>query len=220
LIAVTTAELSSIVIENNEIYRNGYAEGTHTVTCNDSSWNPTPPYNSPKHCHGVYISDFGCNGTNNINITNNYIHDHGGRGVSWNGQGCSSHMKNTLVTGNTFENNSVNIILWYNVRGADISNNTFILNSVPQTDDTSHGQFGIQTSSHNEIKHNIFSSNNPNLQNMQTWDSTSVNNYVNYNSWAISSQWWKWKGSWRKDFRKEYQKLTGWDKNGIVKYIR
>ena len=213
IIAVTSAELSNITIEGNEIYRNGYALADNDVTCNDAGWGG----DSPKHCHGIYISDFGCNGTDNIDILDNHIHDHGGRAIQWNGEGCSSKMKNTLVQGNTLENNSRNIILWHNVEDAVINDNDFIASSFPETDDTSHGHFSIINSPGNTITNNRFYSDLTTYEQLQMLDSGSdVGMTVDGNIWGYRNTSWKWDNSWRSDFDTDYLSVSGWDSGGCT----
>ncbi|MGH7849176.1 MAG: right-handed parallel beta-helix repeat-containing protein, partial [Thermodesulfobacteriota bacterium] len=110
---------SGITIEGNTIESNGSGDGDCVI---DGEY-------SPKHCHGIYISDYDCTGLEDILIRNNHIIGHPGRGIQWNGAGCDSKMRNTIVEGNLIENNSWGLALFYNVEGAVISDNVFISNS-------------------------------------------------------------------------------------------
>lgn len=106
-------------IRNNYIHDNLYqgiliiSADNIIVECNTISDNGVDPgecefddVSSPKHCHGIYMSDFECAGIDSTVIRNNHIYGHGGRGILWNGQGCGSEISDTIVDGNLIENNS------------------------------------------------------------------------------------------------------------------
>ena len=119
-------------------------------------------------------------------------------------------------TGNTIENNSWGLAMYYNVEGSEIKNNKFINNKRPHTDDSNWTFMGIWKSKNNKIEGNLFSSSLDDFSPLEVFDSISTHNKVNRNVWKIRSQDWKWIGDWRDDFSREYQKVTGWDKDGTV----
>ena len=196
---------SNITIEDNIIENNGSAKGSCIV---DGQY-------SPKHCHGIYISDYYCAGLQNIVIRNNHIIGHPGRGIQWNGAGCDSKMSNTIVEGNIIENNSWGMALFYNVEGAIIKNNIFMSNTRPDTDDITWTFIGIWGSNNNTIESNEFYSSLSDLAPLEVFDSVSADNFVNNNFWRTSSEDWVWMGSWRSDW-KNYPAVTGWDIDGDI----
>ncbi len=205
---ILVVSTDNTLIEGNTIRNNGTCPGC----CSNPEWGGT----SPKHCHGIYLSDFKCKGVNNTTIRKNRISGHGGRGIQWNGAECSNTMKNTLVDENTIENNSWGMAMYYNVEGAIIRNNRFINNTRPKTDDKTWTFIGIWGSQNNTIVENEFSSTLDDFSPLQVFDRTSSKNMVDRNVWQSIDQSWKWNGLSRKNFAKEYQKITGWDKNGTV----
>lgn len=212
LIAVTDSEITDVTIDGNNVEYNGYDSGNN-ITCAKEEWGGE----SPKHCHGIYISDFSCFGTDDITITGNTLANHGGRGIQWNGEGCETKMLNTLVQGNTFENNSHNIILWYNVENAVINDNDFIATGFPETDDTSHGHFTIMNSPGNTITNNTFYSDITTYEQLQMLDTGSdVGMTVDGNIWGYRNTSWKWDNSWRSDFDSNYTSVSSWDVNGCT----
>lgn len=217
LVIASSVELVNVTIDNNTIEYNGFTDDGITSECKDASWNPTPPHISQKHCHAVYFSDFGCSGMDGMTITNNILRNHAGRGIQWNGQGCSSKMVNSVVTGNTIENNSYGLALWYNVDDSIITENEFIMNSHPTSDDTSHGHFDIQSSLGNTIKNNTFFSNNSSLQTVQ-FRQTQSGNDIDENVWGYASTHWKWNDSWRTDFDTNFMSVTGFETNGCISH--
>ena len=104
------------------------------------------------------MSDFECTGINNTVIRNNHIFGHGGKGILWNGFGCGSEISNTVVKGNLIENNSWGIALFHNVTNAQITNNIFINDSRPNTNDVDWSFIGIWESRNNTITKNEFHS--------------------------------------------------------------
>lgn len=195
----------NIIVEGNKIKDNGVATGQCLFD----------GVSSPKHCHGVYISDYKCTGADNIVIRGNYISGHGGRGIQWNGQGCASRMDNTVVEGNRIENNSWGLALFYNVWGAVIRNNKFINKVRPNTDDTSWTFMGIWGSQNNTIEGNVFYSTLTDFSPLEVFDSASANNAVNNNVWKSKYPRWKWEDSWRSDWM-DYKAVTGWGKDSEI----
>jgi parallel beta-helix repeat protein len=204
---ILVVSTSDVFIEGNTIEYNGTDPGA----CYDSSWGGE----SPKHCHGVYISDFHCAGMSNITIRGNVLSNNPGRGIQWNGEGCSSKMRNTLVENNIIENNSWGIVLWYNVEDSVIRNNTFVLEKYPVTSDTSHTFIGILRSTDNAFRNNIFYSTRSDVAPLQTFDMNSDQNTIDYNLWKVNTNSWVWRGSWRGDFGSNYKSITGWDSNSL-----
>ncbi|MEQ9617884.1 MAG: right-handed parallel beta-helix repeat-containing protein [Deltaproteobacteria bacterium] len=195
----------NIVIESNTIAYNGVDPGE----CQFDG------VSSPKHCHGIYMSDFECSGIDNIVIRNNYILGHGGRGIQWNGQGCQSKMTDTLVDGNLIENNSWGLALYYNVEGAVITNNIFIGDSRPNTDDVDWTFIGIWKSQDNTITNNEFHTSLPDFAAVQVYDSESEDSFVDNNIWRVAGTLWIWNGDKRSDWQ-NYRDITGWDLNSNI----
>lgn len=209
LIPVTNVELSGIKVHNNEIYHNGQDEATGDNTCRDGT--------NPKLCHGIYISDSGCNGTDGIEVTDNHIHDHAGRALQFNGEGCASWMDGTIVTGNTFENNSWNMVLFYQVRNSVITGNTFILNSWPTTNDSKHTHIAFYDSPNNTFYDNTLSATNSSVLAIRIMDEASeTQTSVDLNDWTQQGNGWTWNGSDRTDFSTQYKSVTGWDASGTI----
>ena len=170
---------------------------------------------SPRHCHGVYMSDWFCEGSRNVTIRSNIVRNHGGTAVQWNGLGCSSVMENNLLENNLFENNSWGIAMFYQVTGSVIRNNTFVMESYPNTNDTIHPFIAIYGSERNVIRNNIFRSSRSDVYGIYVQDERSSANDYDFNLWDISSEWWKWKGSWRDGFSNNYRSQTGWGDNSL-----
>lgn len=189
----------NVIIEGNTIRNNGAGTGQCLFD----------GVQSVRHCHGIYISDYFCAGTDNIVIRHNYIAGHGGRGIQWNGAGCASKMTHTLVEKNRIENNSWGMAIYYNVEHAVIKDNVFINRVRPRTNDTSWTFIGIWGSENNVVKNNIFYSTLPDFSALEVFDSESANNDVNNNLWKSEYTWWKWNGSWRSDWE-NYKAVTGW----------
>ncbi|MEQ9618987.1 MAG: right-handed parallel beta-helix repeat-containing protein [Deltaproteobacteria bacterium] len=201
----------NITIENNIIESNGTGKGE----CYNKDWRGS----SPKHCHGIYLSDFECKGISGVAIRGNVIRNHGGRGIQMNGSKCSTWIENLDIEKNLIEDNSWGMAIYHHVRNSRITNNKFILEKYPSTDDTSHTHLGIWKSSNNEIQNNYFQSANPGVAALEVFDAESADNSVDYNTWKIKSGDWKWNDSWRNDFQSQYQRTTGWDENGkIINY--
>jgi len=203
-----------LVVSTNDIFVNGNTieyNGTDNGTCIISG------EFSPKHCHAIYLSDFSCEGLDNVTIRGNLLSNQGGRGIQWNGSSCSSSvkMRNTLVENNILENNSWGIVLYYNVENSLIRNNTFVQESYPDTNDSSHTFISIWRSTGNIVANNIFYSTRDDVSGVQIRDSESTQNTFDYNLWKVENEWWVWEGSWRGDFN-NYQNVTGWDGNSIM----
>ena len=205
---ILVVSTDNITIENNIIEWNGTGKGE----CYSEDWGGS----SPKHCHGIYLSDYKCEGISGVTIRGNVLRNHGGRGILMNGLKCSSWIENLDIEKNLIENNSWGMAIYHRVRDSRIKNNRFILEKYPSTDDTSHAHLGIWKSSNNEIQNNYFESSNPGAAALEVFDMESADNSVDYNTWKIKSGYWKWNDSWRNDFQDEYQKMSGWDKNGKI----
>jgi len=170
---------------------------------------------SPKQCHGIYLSDSECSGISDVTIRGNVISNHGGRGIQWNAEGCSSVIENTLVENNIFENNSWGMVMYYNVERSVVRNNTFVLEKYPSTNDTTHTFIGIYGSTDNIFKNNIFHSTRNDVTAVMIKDNASAQNTFDYNLWKVSANLWEWKDSTRTDFSSQYRSITGWDKGGL-----
>lgn len=136
----------NIVVEGNAISDNGVDPG-------ECEFNGV---SSPKLCQGVYMSDFECTGIKNTVIRDNHIFGHGGRGILWNGFGCRSEISNTVVDGNLIENNSWGIALFHDATDPQITNNIFINDLRPNTNDVDWTFIGIWGSENNTITSNEF----------------------------------------------------------------
>jgi len=217
---------SNNIIRNNFIHDNNYQgvlivnSGNNIIENNKISNNGTNPgacifdgASSPKHCHGIYISNYECGGESNGNIIlNNHILNHGGRGIQWNGSGCKNRIERTVVEGNRIENNSWGIVLYYGVYNSVIRNNTFISKSRPGSDDGTHTLIGIYGSQNNLIEDNILDAELPDVSGLFVFDETSSKNRVDNNKWKLVSRNWIWEGKRRRDW-KNYRSVTGWGKN-------
>ena len=205
LIAATTSEISNVLVENNIVESNGFEPGS------GDSYSGI----SLKNVHGIYISDFACVGTSDITISNNTITGHGGRAIQWNGEGCGTKMRGTIVEDNLIEDNSWGMALFYNVEGALITNNIFISDSRPETNDTFWTFFGIWGSENNTITDNSFTSTLPDITALIVVDEQSTHNTVDENTWDFPGNAWIWEGVERTDWT-SYPDVTGWDLNGDI----
>jgi parallel beta-helix repeat protein len=205
---------SNTVIENNKIAENGVDPGE----CLRDG------VSSPKHCHGIYFSNFNCAGANSKNtVRYNHVSGHGGAAVQFNGLDtvvCPDSFTGNDISYNQFIDNAVGMNLYYKFDGNDIKNNTFIVTQIPNTNENSPSFLAIWRSENNNIKSNVFYSNEAGFHALEVYDSISANNNVNGNLWMIERDWWKWDGSWRSDFNGSggtgYQSKSGWDANGYV----
>jgi len=195
---------SDVLIRGNVIEKNGI----------DSSACP-----SGKNCHGIYMSNFLCTGVSNITIKRNVINDHPGRGIQFNGAGCSSKMNDMLVENNLLENNSWGMVMYYNVERAVVRNNTVVIQSYPSTNDSNHTFVGIYGSASNIFKNNIFYSTRTDVSAVFIIDSTSANNTFDYNMWKVNTNNWQYKGSSRSDFTSKFASVTGWEGDGAVNTV-
>ena len=224
---------SNNIIRNNYIHDNDYQgilivnSGNNIIENNKISDNGTKPgsckfknISSPRHCHGIYISNFKCGGGNNGNIIrNNHLMNHGGTGIQWNGLGCKDRIERTVVEGNRIENNSWGIVLYHGVYDSVIRDNTFISRSIPETDDKNHTLIGIYGSQNNLIENNTLLAELPNVSGLFVYGETSSNNRVNKNHWTLRSNKWIWEGDWRDDWE-NYTSVTGWGKNSEFNTIK
>jgi len=194
------------IIEHNKIAHNGTAPGKCVMKGSSS----------PRHCHGIYISQYKCGGGSNGNvIRSNHILNHGGSGIQWNGDGCTNRFLNTVVEKNRFENNSWRLALYYGVDNSSIKHNNFISHSRPNTNNTSYPFISIWGSENNTIESNTFYATMSDTSGIQVYYTESENNIVNKNMWKLNYSWWVWAGTWRDDWL-AYQQATGWDKDGEV----
>ena len=196
ILVVSTGD---IFIEGNTVNNNGTAQGA----CYGESWGGE----SPRHCHGLYISNYTCAGAPNITVRGNKFRNHGGTGIAWNGSSCTSKIRNTLVENNILENNSWGMSFYYNVEGSVIRNNTLVIEDYPETDNTSHNFIVMWESSGNEIRNNIFYSTREDVLGVRIKDEKSTQNVFDNNLWHIKSRLWVWGGHWRKDFNTEFENV-------------
>jgi len=199
---VLLISVNDILIEGNTIEYNGTDPGA----CYDRAWGGE----SPRHCHAVYLSDYSCTGLANVTISGNILRNQGGRGITWNGLGCVSKSTNTVVDSNMIENNSWGMAVYYNVEGAKITNNVFINNSRPDTNDVDWTFIGIWGSSGNTITNNEFHTVMPEVAAIQVYDNKSKENDVNNNVWRTAGTLWIWGGERRTDWE-NYPGISGWD---------
>ncbi len=197
---------NDVLIEGNTIEYNG----TDPNTCLNGEG-----VSDPKHCHAVYISDYSCTGASDITIRGNVLSNQGGSGVNFNGHGCSSRMKNTLIENNIIENTHYGVGMWYSVQDSVVVNNTFVVKQVPITDASTHAFVAVWGSTGNIFKNNIFYSDRGDVQGIQINDSESAQNTFDYNLWNVNDETWVWRDSWRSDFSSNYRAETGWDGNGL-----
>lgn len=195
---------SDVLVRGNTIEKNG----TDQTACP-----------SGKNCHGIYMSDYLCTGVSNITIKRNVINDHPGRGIQFNGAGCSSKMNDMLVENNLLENNSWGMVMYYNVERAVVRNNTVVIQSYPSTNDSNHTFVGIYGSASNIFKNNIFYSTRTDVSAVFIIDSTSANNTFDYNMWKVNTNNWQYKGSSRSDFTSKFASVTGWEGDGAVNTV-
>ncbi len=216
-----------ITIQDNWIHHNKYG-GILIVSTSDVlvrgnvvEKNGIDPDACPsgKNCHGIYMSDYLCTGVSNITIKRNVINDHPGRGIQFNGAGCSSKMNDMLVENNLLENNSWGMVMYYNVERAVVRNNTVVIQSYPSTNDSNHTFVGIFGSASNIFKNNIFYSTRTDVSAVFILDSTSANNTFDYNMWKVNNNVWQYKGSSRSDFTSKFASVTGWEGDGAVNTV-
>jgi len=213
-------------IEDNWIHHNKY-QGVFVMSTSDVlirgnviEKNGIDPTACPsgKNCHGVYVSNYLCNGASNVTIKRNVINDHPGRGVQFNGEDCSSKIGNALIENNLLENNSWGMVLYRNVERVVVRNNTVVIQSYPSTNDSDHTFIGIFGSANNIIKNNIFYSTRSDVGGPFIYDSQSTNNTFDYNMWKVNSNYWQYNGG-RSDFSSKFSSASGWDRNGTVNTV-
>lgn len=123
---ILLVSVSDYTIEGNRISANG-------KDCYNSGWGGV----SPKHCHGIYESNYTstcANMTGGV-VKNNLIEDNPGIGVSMNGQQCQSRwIENQSITGNIFDSNCTNVFAYHRVRNWAVKDNTFISGTCPAGD--------------------------------------------------------------------------------------
>ena len=197
ILVVSTGE---VLMAGNVIEYNG----TDPNTCVRGDGNP-----SPKHCHGIYMSDYLCSGPSDITIRSNRISNHGGRGIQWNGNGCDTVMAGTLVENNIIENNSWGMTLYHNVEGSVIRNNTFVLEWNPDTNDSTHAFVGIWNSTGNAFYNNIFFTTRGDVRALIGETASTDQNIFDHNIWRVSEQSWMWNDEWLGDFNSKYEATAG-----------
>lgn len=206
---ILVVSTSDVFITKNTIENNGIEQG--------SCINPSTGQRNSKNCHGIYLSEFFCNGMTNNTVSGNLISNHGGNGIQWNASECGSAgvIRNTLVENNIIENNSWGMALYYNTEDSLIVNNTFVIEDYPSTNASDHTFVGIYGSVNNIFMNNIFQSSRNDVMGIVVFDSESRQNTYDHNLWNVEYQWWVWAGDWRNDFQ-NYQNVSGWDDNGIT----
>lgn len=138
-----SSSITSGVVEGNTIEWSG-----HDLN------NQLYPGLSGKNVHGLYFSDYTCRGMSNITIRNNTIKHHSGRGIQWNGAGCSSQFSNFLVENNWLLNNSWGMVGYYNLRNSTVSNNEISTIGHPPTNENEHPCVGLYGSTGNTFSNN------------------------------------------------------------------
>ena len=227
IITVTDqGELTNIEIAGNTVEVNGYIETADCTVgvktdCDPhvAPWNPAENV-SPKNSHGVYLSDgSNCNGLNGVHVHHNLLRHAGGRGLQMNGSECigTSVIQNVLVEENTFENNSWGISLFYGVTDIEISNNDFVMNSWPATNDTDHTFIGLWAVENSVITNNTFTSGSSSVEPLRFYeDSGCPENDIDLNTWDVNSNNWLWNGSGRSDFGSNYESVSGCGANDVI----
>lgn len=203
-----------LIISTNDVFIEGNTieyNGTDPGACYESSWGGE----SPRHCHAIYMSDYTCTGLADITISGNVLSNHGGRGVLWNGLGCRTKNTNTVVDSNLIKNNSWGMALYHNVENARITNNIFINESRPETDDVDWTFMGIWGSRNNTITDNEFYTTLLDFAAVLVYDTVSANNDVNHNIWRTAGGLWIWEGLKRSDWE-NYRDVTGWDSESDI----
>lgn len=205
---VLVVSASDVFIGNNTINNNGTDE--------DSCISPFSGERNPKNCHGIYFSNYFCDGMNNNTIRANAIRNHGGRGVQWNSE-CDSRgvIRNTLVENNMLENNSWGMVMFFNTEDSTIINNTVVIEDYPSTNDSNHTFVGIYGSRNNIFMNNIFHSSRDDVFPLFILDEESKQNSFDYNLWSENKGEWYWGGDWRGDFN-NHSKVSGWDRNAVM----
>lgn len=213
-------ELNNLEFAYNTVEVNGYIETADCTVgiktdCDPhvAPWNPAENV-SPKNSHGIYLSDgSNCNGLNGVHVHHNLLRHAGGRGLQMNGSECigTSVIQNVLVEENTFENNSWGIALFYGVTDIEISNNDFVINSWPATNDTDHTFIGLWSVENSEISNNEFTSSSSGVQPLRFYDNISgcPENNINSNTWDVNSDDWLWNESGRSDFGSGFESVSG-----------
>lgn len=197
------------IIVGNEIEMNG----TCRKRCDKAGEQPV----SPKHVHGIYISDFLCRGAKNNVIRKNAIKNHPGMGISLNASSCKTTIEGTIIEENELINNAWGLGMFYNVKHSRINNNRFSASSHPATNHTEFAHIGLWGSPANSIHKNVFISTLPGYEPLKVYDKASEHQEVDYNSWITSSEDWVWGGSSETSFSTEYKSVTGWDDHGTIK---
>ena len=204
-----------LLIEYNRIENNGVSPGQCIMD----------GVSSPRHCHGIYFSNWGCKSpTSRSKVLYNHIKGHGGSAVQFNGlhEGigvCPDSFTGNIISNNRFENNGAGMNLYYKVDGNTITYNEFVTQEVPNTDEHSPSFLSVWGSENNVIENNIFNSTTSGIYGLEIHDGTSANNQLDKNLWKLKQNRWMWKGGWRDDW-KNYKAVTGWGKNSVFQSDR
>lgn len=204
---ILVVSASDVFIDNNTIESNGTEQGSCSINGN----------RSPKQCHGIYFSEYFCDGMSDNTVRGNAISNHGGRAIQWNAEHCGSNsvIRNTLVENNIMENNSWGMVLYYNTQASLIINNTIVIEDYPETNDTNHTFVGIYGSKNNIFMNNIFYSSRNDVSPLFILDPESRQNFFDYNLWKENNGGWYWGGDWKVGFQ-NYPNVSGWGSNAVM----
>lgn len=144
--------MNNTVVEDNWVKSNGFRRA-------EEGGGEYPGLSLLRQVHGIYISNYnapnGCKGSDGIVLRRNVIQGHGGRGIQWNGENCSTKLRGTRVLNNWLDGNSWGMSVWGNVEASDIDGNHFSTFDYPSgTEDWEHPCIGIYASSGNTIRNN------------------------------------------------------------------
>jgi len=212
------SDANNLLIEDNVIERSGSGFGDcsgykNTPRFDDPGW-----VSSPAHCHAIYLSATESDLASTIR--RNIFRESAGGGTIWL-KGTKSAAQPTFgVNGVLIENNifvdCVQDIALRVAKDNVIRNNTFITRTWPQTTNVSKPSFvdflsGVKD---NVIKNNIFWTNVATKRGFEDKTSTNSGNTLDYNTWNVISNTWKWQGVGRSDFIAQFKTVTGYETNG------
>ncbi|MBW2731941.1 MAG: right-handed parallel beta-helix repeat-containing protein [Deltaproteobacteria bacterium] len=177
---------------------------------------------SPKHCHGIYFSGGHGSGlcgsdSTGVTIRRNILSNHAGRAIQWNWKDCVGSATGYVVENNLVLDSSWGFVMYHNVQDSLVRNNTFVIRSYPDTNDTGHYLMSMwgTTVKGNVIVNNIFHSMRTDVQALDVHNvEIGANNTLDFNLWSVATSRWTW-GAARSDFDTAYASVSGWGANAL-----
>ena len=132
---ILAVSVNNLLMEGNRSASNGkYCEGWPNALTGTNI--------SPRHCHGIYVSNYvsACKDLSGIKVYNNFLEDNPGHGFQVNGEGCPDNSVQVELKGNTIKNNGAGMVMYRSgtfASKADVRGNNFICETYPVDSDFS-----------------------------------------------------------------------------------